>query len=88
MLQKKINRSFRYIFFNKIVYKPTNTTLNNVPGFFVKYFWQKGSGFLYKKLSFIGLAINIVSYNKFYLSKIKSIMYAAWRSVSAYTFIF
>jgi hypothetical protein len=88
MLQKKINKSFRYIFFNKIISRVKNSTLKNLPGFFVKYLWQNGNSFLYKKLSFIGLAINIVSYNKFHLSKIKSIMYAAWRSVSAYTFIF
>jgi hypothetical protein len=44
--------------------------------------------FFFKKLAFIGLAINGINFKKYYVTTIKSTMFSVWSSVNTYTYIF
>lgn len=88
MLQTKQSFNFKYIIFNKVLSYHKNICNSKLKQVFYKYPLKRKNAFLYKKLAFIGLSLSVVSYNKFFLSKFKSLLYVSWSAVSTYTFIF
>ncbi len=81
MLQKRLRKYYQFLIYKKlnvnslILNKATVLPkLNSVEFSISKLCGNTGKFF--KKLAFIGLAMNCVENNKFYLTKLKSIMFS------------
>ena len=87
MLKKK-QKIFHYVFLIKIC-----SFLKTKPKMLYTFIFNKNSSsylntFFFKKLAFIGLAINGINFKKYYVTTIKSTMFSVWSSVNTYTYIF
>ena len=75
-MSKKKCKIFRYIFFNKFKITLDLKRSINFVAFSNKNYIPVSNALLYKKIAFIGLAINGICFKKYYLTTIKSIMFS------------
>ena len=85
---KHKHKIFRYIFFSEIKTTFNFKSNNNFITLSNKNYLPSSNALLFKKVAFIGLAINGVCFKKYFLTTIKSIMFSVWNSINTYTYIF
>lgn len=91
MSQKKRIKLYKYLLLSRLkalnfnFIKQKSNIISCTKSFVDKF---GNTGKLFKQAAFIGLALSCVNFNKFRILKIKSIMFALWNTIAAYTVIF
>lgn len=92
MLEKNKTYFFNKLIYSKLIIKKQTNVCIKLKLYQTIYTFNfsrkeelKSTGFFYKKLAFMGLAINTINFKSYYTTTLKSTVRSLWTKIAAYT---